>query len=84
LQNPQDRILVSALALIGAIYMADLIPNSSIDPYITFMTAVLGRIVTRGLEPDPSTDEGVLPMTSQMGAIRAAAISSRSRPQEIS
>jgi len=83
LKNPQDRILVSALALIGAIYMADLIPNSSVDPYITFLTAVLGGIGSRGLE-DPYADTEVATMASREAAIRAAAMSGRARPQAVS
>jgi hypothetical protein len=52
LPRAEDRTLVACLALIGAVYMVEMIPNSSVDPYITFMVAVLSRIVTRGLDRD--------------------------------
>ncbi|HVU52787.1 MAG TPA: hypothetical protein VHL80_19030 [Polyangia bacterium] len=52
LPTKQDQTFVAALAVIGAIYIVELIPNSSIDPYITFLTAVLAGVVGRGLQPD--------------------------------
>jgi hypothetical protein len=55
LATDQDRTLVACLALLGAVYMVELIPNSSVDPYITFFVAVLSRAVTIGLDPGPST-----------------------------
>ena len=55
LDNRQDQLMTAGLAIMGAVYMVELIPNSSIDPYVTFMTAVLYRIGAKGLEPDPST-----------------------------
>ncbi len=56
LTDPEDRTLVACLALMGAVYMVELIPNSSIDPYVTFMVAALSRIVTRGLEGEQRPD----------------------------
>jgi hypothetical protein len=51
--EPKDRPLVSSLALMAAIYAVDFIPNSSVDPYLTFLVGVLAGIDTRGgLEPD--------------------------------
>jgi hypothetical protein len=52
LQNPEDRPYVACLALMAAIYGVELIPNSSIDPYLTFLVGVLAGIDRRGLEPD--------------------------------
>jgi hypothetical protein len=59
LPTREDQIFVGALSVIGALYIVELIPNSSVDPYITFLTGVLAGIVTRGLEPD----EEVVPAT---------------------
>jgi hypothetical protein len=48
----QDRILVATLGLIAVIYAADLIPNSSIDSYLTFLVGALagteGRLESTG------------------------------------
>jgi hypothetical protein len=52
LSNRQDQVLVAALAMMGAIYLVDQIPNSTVDPYATFLVAVLSRIVRKGLEDD--------------------------------
>jgi hypothetical protein len=52
LPSSQDEKLVAGLAVVGAIYIVELIPNSSIDPYLTFMTAVLAGVARRGLIPD--------------------------------
>ena len=39
--------------MMAAIYGVELIPNSSIDPYLTFLVGVFAGIDRRGLEPDP-------------------------------
>jgi hypothetical protein len=52
LPSAQDEKLVASLAFVGAIYIVDLIPNSSVDPYLTFLVAVLSGVVRRGLAPD--------------------------------
>ena len=39
----------------AAIYGVELIPNSSIDPYLTFLVGVLAGIDRRGLEPEYET-----------------------------
>jgi hypothetical protein len=41
LATPREKILVACLALMTVVYVADLIPNSSIDPYLTFLVGVL-------------------------------------------
>jgi len=50
-----DRPFVACLALMAAIYGVELIPNSSIDPYLTFLVGVLAGIDRRGLEPEYET-----------------------------
>jgi hypothetical protein len=52
LGSPRDQFLVSALALMTVAYVMDLIPNSSIDPYLTFLVGALAG-TERGLEPAP-------------------------------
>ncbi|MEO8214806.1 MAG: hypothetical protein ABI560_16515 [Myxococcales bacterium] len=52
-QAPRDRALVGCLALMTVVYALDLIPNSSIDPYLTFLVGVLAGM-ERGLDPDPA------------------------------
>jgi hypothetical protein len=68
LPDPHDRALVAALAVMTALFMADLIPNFTLDPYLLFLVAVLGRIVERGLEPEPAP---VLYEEAQVGAVAA-------------
>jgi hypothetical protein len=55
LSTQEDQILVACLAVIGALYLVELIPNSSVDPYTTFLVAALAGIGKRGLEPDEAT-----------------------------
>ncbi|MBC8133258.1 MAG: hypothetical protein H7X95_09790 [Deltaproteobacteria bacterium] len=50
---PRDRAMVAALALMAVAYTLDLIPNSSIDPYLTFLVGVLAG-TERGLDHTPS------------------------------
>jgi hypothetical protein len=59
--EPEDRPLVACLALIAAIYGFELIPNSSSDPYLTFLVGVLAGIDRRGLEPDYAVVPAVAP-----------------------
>jgi hypothetical protein len=54
LTAPHDRTLLGCLTLMGAVYMVELIPNSSIEGYITFTIAALSRVVTKGLDPESS------------------------------
>jgi hypothetical protein len=51
--NPRDQIMVAGLALMTVAYAIDLIPNSSIDPYLTFLVGVLAG-TERGLDPGPN------------------------------
>jgi hypothetical protein len=53
-ESREDKTLVACLAFIAAIYGVELIPNSSIDPYLTFLVGVLAGVARRGLEPDPA------------------------------
>lgn len=48
----RDRVLVAALGLMVAVYVMDLIPNSSIDPYLTFLVGALVA-AERRLDPPP-------------------------------
>lgn len=48
-----ERAMAACLGLIAAIYGVELIPNSSIDPYLTFLVGVLAGLDARGLEPEP-------------------------------
>jgi hypothetical protein len=48
----RDQILAGGLAMMALAYVADLIPNSSIDPYLTFLVGVLAGL-SSGLEPPP-------------------------------
>jgi hypothetical protein len=57
--SPQDRILVAALGIMTVVYVADMIPNSSIDPYLTFLVGVLTGL-ERGLEPLPDKAAAVV------------------------
>jgi hypothetical protein len=54
LLSRRDQTLAAGLALMAVCYVADLIPNSSIDPYLTFLVGVLAGL-GRGLEPPPGT-----------------------------
>lgn len=56
--SPRDRAMVACLALVAVVYALDLIPNSSIDPYLTFLVGVLAG-TERGLEPAQSRFEMV-------------------------
>lgn len=69
---PRDRILVASLAVMAVIYVMDLIPNSSIDPYLTFLVGVLAG-TERGLEPAPAAAERAIrrPPQSAPGYVRA-------------
>ncbi len=51
--TPRDRAMVACLALVAVVYAMDLIPNSSIDPYLTFLVGALAG-TERGLEPAQS------------------------------
>jgi hypothetical protein len=50
----RDQVLAAGLGLMTLAYVADLIPNSSIDPYLTFLVGVLAGL-GGGLEPPPGT-----------------------------
>jgi hypothetical protein len=39
--SPREKVLVACLALMTVLYVADTIPNSGIDPYLTFLVGVL-------------------------------------------
>jgi hypothetical protein len=54
LLSRRDQVLAAGLGLMAICYVADLIPNSSIDPYLTFLVGVLAGL-GRGLEPPPGT-----------------------------
>jgi hypothetical protein len=59
-ESLRDRAVVASLALIAVVYVIDLIPNSSIDPYLTFLVGVLAG-TEKGLvqpEPAPQTEWG--------------------------
>ena len=77
LTNNQDKTLVAGLSLIVAIYMADLIPNAGVDPYLTFLVAVLAGIGTRGLQSDqaaqwmPIPGRDLVPVDSDAARSRA-------------
>jgi hypothetical protein len=51
--EPRDRVLVGSLALMGVIFVTDLIPNASVDPYLTFLIGVLAG-TERGFDPPSS------------------------------
>jgi hypothetical protein len=52
----RDRAMVASLAFIAVVYVIDLIPNSSIDPYLTFLVGALAG-TEKGLAP-PQTPQG--------------------------
>ena len=52
LDSPRDQAMVGCLALMAVVYTLDLIPNSSIDPYLTFLVGVLAG-TQRWLVPAP-------------------------------
>jgi hypothetical protein len=54
LVSRRDQVLAGGLGLMSIAYVADLIPNSSIDPYLTFLVGVVAGL-GRGLEPPPGT-----------------------------
>jgi len=51
---PRDRAMVACLAIMAVVYVLDLIPNSSIDPYLTFLVGVLAG-TEHGFEPAPTS-----------------------------
>jgi hypothetical protein len=53
LGEPRDRVLVACLALMAVLYALDLIPNSSVDPYLTYLVGALVG-TERGLTPGPA------------------------------
>jgi hypothetical protein len=60
LPAPRDRALVACLAVMAVVYAIDLIPNSSIDPYLTFLVGVLAG-TEHGLAPAPSVPLEAVP-----------------------
>jgi hypothetical protein len=69
LTSKQDRILVATLGLISVIYVADLIPNSSIDSYLTFLIGALagteGRLESTGGAQAGSAAAAALPASAR-------------------
>lgn len=57
---PRDRSMVATLSLMAVVYTLDLIPNSSIDPYLTFLVGVLAG-TERGLDPAPQPVASYVP-----------------------
>jgi hypothetical protein len=68
---PRDRILVASLALMTVLYALDLIPNSSIDPYLTFLVGVLAG-TERGLEPSPGQMMAPIPVEDPFARVPVA------------
>ncbi len=46
--SPADRLYAAAVGVMGMLYVTDLIPNSGISPYLTFLVGALA-----GLDPRP-------------------------------
>jgi hypothetical protein len=68
LPTSDDRILVAGLAIIVALLMVELIPNSSIEPYLTFLVGTLAGVTRRGLDPDPDSLAEAPPLPRELAA----------------